>query len=60
MFDFRRITLSCLEKYLSKRKMTIFSKHLGGYGPFGPPSYAYALNTGDTTPKTGLWCTANI
>jgi len=29
MFDFRRITLFCLEKRLSKHKMTIFSKHLG-------------------------------
>jgi len=30
MFDFRRITLFCLEKRLSKHKMTIFSKNLGG------------------------------
>jgi len=43
MFDFRRITLFCLEKRLAKHKMTIFSKNLGGYGPFGPPGYAYAL-----------------
>jgi len=21
--------------------MTIFSKHFGGHGPFGPPGYAY-------------------
>ena len=41
MFDFRRITLFCLEKRLSKHKMTIFSKHLGGHGPFGPLGYAY-------------------
>jgi len=29
MFDFRRIILFCLEKRLSKHKMTIFSKNLG-------------------------------
>jgi len=28
MFDFRRITLFCLEKRLSKHKVTIFSKNL--------------------------------
>ena len=37
MFDFRRITLFCLEKRLSKHKMTIFSKNLEGHGPFPPP-----------------------
>jgi len=43
MFDFRRITPFCLEKRHSKGKMTIFSKNLGGYGPFCPsPGYAYA------------------
>ena len=42
MFDFRRITLFCLEKRLSKHKMTIFSKNFGGgHGPFGHPGYAY-------------------
>jgi len=41
MFDFRRITLFCLEKTLSKHKMTMFSKNFGGHGPFGPPGYAY-------------------
>jgi len=34
--DFRRIPLFCLLKRLSKHKMTIFSKNLGGHGPFGP------------------------
>ena len=29
MFDFRRITLFCSEKRLSKHKMTTFSKDLG-------------------------------
>ena len=38
MFDFRRITLFCLEKRLSKHKMTIFSKNLrGSHGPLGAP-----------------------
>jgi len=37
MFDFRRITPCCLEKPLSKHKMTIFSKNFGGHDPFGPP-----------------------
>jgi len=38
MFDFRRITLFCFEKRLSKHKMTIFSKNVGGgHGPFGSP-----------------------
>jgi len=36
MFGFRRITLFCLEKRLSKHKM-IFSKNFGGHGHFGPP-----------------------
>ena len=36
-FDCRRITLFCLEKRLSEHKMTIFSKKLGGHGPFAPP-----------------------
>jgi len=30
MLDFTRITLFCLEKRLSKHKMTIFSKNLAG------------------------------
>jgi len=33
MFDFRRITLFCLEKRLSKYKMTICSKNLWGMAP---------------------------
>jgi len=37
MFDFRRITLFCLENRLSKHKMTIFSKMLGrAMAPFPP------------------------
>ena len=42
MFDFRRMTLFCLEKRLSKHKMTI--KIWGGDGPFGPLGYAYAFD----------------
>ena len=38
MFDFRRKALFCLEKRLSKHKMTLFSKNLGGNGP---PGYSY-------------------
>jgi len=37
IFDFRRITLVCLEKRLSKHKMTICSKMFWGHGPFAPP-----------------------
>jgi len=47
MFDFRRITLFCLEKRLSKHKMTTFSKNLGSDSPFGLPltmSMAIFLN----------------
>jgi len=36
MYDFRRITLFCLEKRLSKHKMTIFSKNVGGMVPLAP------------------------
>jgi len=39
MFDFRRITLFCLEKHLSKHKMTIFSKNLGRAWPLRPPTW---------------------
>jgi len=37
MFDFRRITLFCLEKRLSKHKITMFPKNLGGPWPLWPP-----------------------
>jgi len=37
MFDFRRITLFCLEKHVSKLKMTIFSKNLEGAMAFMAP-----------------------
>jgi len=43
MFDFRRITLFCLEKRLSKYKMTIFFKILWGSWRLLPPlGHAYA------------------
>jgi len=41
MLDFRRITPFCLEKRLSKHKITVYSKNLGGHGPFSLPDYAY-------------------
>jgi len=43
MFHFRRITLFCLEKRLSKLKMTIFSKNFLGEWPLYPPGYAYVF-----------------
>ena len=36
MFDFWRITLFCLERRLSKHKMTVFQKFGAGHGPFAP------------------------
>jgi len=42
MFDFRRITLLCLDERLSKHKMTICSKTFWGNGPSAPPGYGYA------------------
>ena len=36
MSDFRRIALFCLEKRLSKHKMTMFSKNFGGAWPLWP------------------------
>jgi len=36
MFDFKRRTIFCLRYQLSKHKMTINSKHLGGHGPSCP------------------------
>jgi len=40
MFNFRQITLFCLEKRL-KVQNDLFSKNLGAMGPFGPPGYDY-------------------
>jgi len=37
MFDIRRITQFCLEKRLSKHKITTFSKSLGGPWPLWAP-----------------------
>ena len=37
MFDFRLITLFCLEKRVSKHKMTMFSKNFGWPWPLWPP-----------------------
>jgi len=41
MFDFRRIIVFCLEKRISKHKMTIFSTNLGGMASLPPHGYAY-------------------
>jgi len=41
IFDIRRITLFCLENRLSKHKMNMFFKNLGGHGPLAPPGYVY-------------------
>jgi len=48
MFDFRRITLFCLEKRFSKHKMTIFSKNLGGAWSLCPPRLCLWLQPADT------------
>ena len=37
MFDFRLMTLFCLEKHLPKHKMTIFSKNFWEAWSLGPP-----------------------
>jgi len=53
MFDLRRIKLFCLEKRLSKHKMTISSKNfLGGMTPSSPPLDTPMLLT--TTGEEGL------
>jgi len=49
MHHFRRITLFCLEKRLSKHKITIFSKTFGGRGPFAPLATPMA-----TVPLSGV------
>ena len=45
MSDFRRITLFCLEKRLSKYKMTICSKNWGGIAPLAPLATPMSNNT---------------
>ena len=37
IFYFRQMRLSCLEKHLSKHKISICSKNFGGHGPFAHP-----------------------
>jgi len=46
MFDFRRITLFCLEKRFSFRKMTVCSRNLEGRAPLVGLSYAYVTGHG--------------
>ena len=45
MLNFRQITLFCLGYHLSKHKMTIYAKNLGGMAPRTTPGYAYDLST---------------
>jgi len=52
MIDFSRITLFCLEKRFSKHKMTVFSKNLGGHGPFRH-HLATSMTTSGVTDKGG-------
>ena len=52
LFDTRRITLFSLQKRLSKHKMTIFSKNLGGMAPLlplGAPMLQTKKRNGDRT-----------
>jgi len=44
MYDFMRIILFCLEKRLSKHKMTIFPRTKGGAWPLRPPWLAFPFN----------------
>jgi len=41
-FDFRRITLFCLENASQSTKSLYFLNIWGAHGPFGPPGYGYA------------------
>ena len=50
-FVFRRITLFCLGYRLSKHKMAISSKNLGGPWPARPPGYTYTSGC-----SFRLWC----
>jgi len=47
MFDLRRMTQFCLEKRLSKHKMTMFSKNFGAWPLWPLPGYAYGCNSVD-------------
>jgi len=54
VYDFRRITLFCFEKRLYKQKMTLFSKNLGGHGPFGgDPAGCTKGRSGGMRKRTG-------
>jgi len=59
MFDCRRITTFCLEKRLSKHKMTIFSKNLRDPWPLclplaTPMSHRYAVTNDETTSRVNV------
>jgi len=49
MFDFRRITLFCMEKRFSKHKIYIFQKFWGSMAPLG-----YAYGNASTSLKNPL------
>ena len=52
MFDFRQITLFCFEKRLSKDKMTMLSKNLGGgHDPSGSPWLRLWLQQNSAHPR---------
>jgi len=57
MFDFMRIRIFCLEKRLSKNKMTVFSKNLEGPWPLCPP-LATPMKNSDTSMANiaVIWC----
>ena len=59
MFDFRRITLFCLEKRLSKHKMAIRSKNWGGMGPWLRSSQSLLSQHQQLTESAALWCHYN-
>jgi len=57
MNEFRRITLFCLEKRLSKHKMAICSKNLGVPWPLRPPwlrLYSVGATGADASLHTAL------
>jgi len=53
MFDFQGLALFCLEKCLSRHKMTVFSKNFrGALAPF-PPGYVYGVDMFNTVSYAG-------
>jgi len=54
MFDFKLITLFCLEKRLSKQETTIFSKNLGRPWPLWPPLATPMFHRGTSNKSRSL------